>query len=435
MQRVTSRVRRFPDLDSAILEVDGLSPRDIALARAIDHAVSRRWLTLTAVLCSRVDQPWERLEPAVQAALLVGAAQLLFMDRLPDHAVVHEGVEWIKQRRPKASGLVNAVLRRTAALRNEIVPAAPAGLDRRDAVPLEDGRWWMLCEPVFSAEPAARLGELTSLPQPLVAHWSAAFGWNRCINLAMHGLVHPPIIVAGLTDDEAAMRDDLTPHTQPGFHIFTGDPDALGDLLAHDPAARVQDPTTAAAVNLLGRLPAPPRTIIDYCAGRGTKTRQLASMFPHAEVIATDTDEARLAVLRESCAGRPGIRVVSPGQIREMAGRGDVLVLDVPCSNTGVLARRVEARYRFSKDSLKGLVNLQRQIVADALPLLADAGTVLYATCSIEPSENEGQAAWIRHWHRMTSIAEASRLPEGVPGDAPTGYIDGGFAALLTRAG
>ena len=99
-----------------------------------------------------------------------------------------------------------------------------------------------------------------------------------------------------------------------------------------------------------------------------------------------------------------------------------------------LLARRVEARYRFGPDSTRSLVDCQRQLVADAMPLLTDRGHLLYATCSIDPPENEDLAAWIRRWHRMREVRATVRLPEGVPGDPPGSYTDGGFFALLQRA-
>ena len=122
-KRIARQVRLFPDLDITAPDVSGLSAQDTALAMAIDHAIARRWLTLTAVVESRLSRPWEELEGKLQAALLVGAAQLLLMDRLPDHAVINEAVQWAKDNvRPKAGGLVNAVLRKVAALRVERLP-------------------------------------------------------------------------------------------------------------------------------------------------------------------------------------------------------------------------------------------------------------------------------------------------------------------------
>ncbi len=116
--RVTKRTREFPQLFPNPLRTDGLDPRDVSLANAIDQAVARRWLTLVTVIRSVVSRPWDRLEAQVQGSLLVGAAQILLLDRIPDHAAINDAVDWTKSRRPKAAGMVNAVLRRVAELRD-----------------------------------------------------------------------------------------------------------------------------------------------------------------------------------------------------------------------------------------------------------------------------------------------------------------------------
>ena len=114
-----------------------------------------------------------------------------------------------------------------------------------------------------------------------------------------------------------------------------------------------------------------------------------------------------------------------------MIGAVDLLVLDVPCSNTGVLPRRPEARLRFSMPALETLMGIQRQIFADTIPCLAPAAHVLYSTCSLEPEENEQMPKWLGKWHGWELVDETKVLPRGVPGDGPDRYCDGGYAALM----
>ncbi|MHC4710322.1 MAG: transcription antitermination factor NusB, partial [Planctomycetota bacterium] len=136
--RIAERTRQFPQLYPQRLRTGGLAGRDVALAHAIDQAVARRWLTLAAVLQSQLSRPWDRLQPVVQSALLVGAAQLLLLERLlerlPDHAVVNESVAWAKRKSPAATGIVNAVLHRVADLRRERLEGGdrPHSLSRCD---------------------------------------------------------------------------------------------------------------------------------------------------------------------------------------------------------------------------------------------------------------------------------------------------------------
>lgn len=433
-KRTARQAKRYPDLELSTLDAGPLSPQDAALAAAIDHAVARRWLTLTAIVESRLTRPWENLEARMQAALLVGAAQLLLLDRLPDHAVINESVQWAKDNvRPKAGGLVNAVLRKIAGLRKERLEAGIAGppLLPADVLPLADGRAWQLAEPAFADDPIVRIAQQTSHPIALVRHWHSVFGPDVASQLTMHSLVHAPIIIGPVDESELSAGSGLTPHAEAGFAIHTGQGDGLVDLLGRLPGARVQDPGAAAAGAATGALR--PACIIDYCAGRGTKTHQLAATHRNARVIATDVESNRLAKLRQTFGGHDRVHIVGPDEIRRFTGEADLLVLDVPCSNTGVLARRVEAKYRCTRQSIENLVALQRQIVADALPLMADAGCLLYSTCSIDPAENERQAEWIARWHRMKITAARSRMPSGLPGDDPAGYSDGGFFAMLRR--
>ena len=98
-----------------------------------------------------------------------------------------------------------------------------------------------------------------------------------------------------------------------------------------------------------------------------------------------------------------------------------------------MLPRRPEARYRFGEESLKSLVGVQKQIIADTLVLLREAprGKMLYSTCSLEPEENHEQAAWTDHWHKVGISREHRHRPEGQPGEAAPNYCDGSYAALL----
>lgn len=433
--RLARLMRRYPDLPPASttldeLQRDGLSARDAALAMAIEQSVIRYWNALETIAQSQVNRPWDRVEPDVRAALLGGAAQLLLLDRVPDHAAINETVEWARRHiRPKAGGLVNAVLRRIAELRDVTVDR----FDRtaRRQLPLPDGGAIQFTADVFDADAGIRLAQQSSHPPALIDAWTKRLGDARARELALHSLVRAPIIVTGIDSDSALGAAQLAPHDEPGFHVLSTDRTALSELLTQHPTARVQDPGSAAPVAATAALD--PKIIIDYCAGMGTKTRQLALLHDGATIIATDVNADRLAVLRRTFTGVDRVQVVEPSDIRRWSGEATLLVLDVPCSNSGVLARRLEAKHRFSADSTRSLVNLQRQIIADALPLLAESAWLLYCTCSIEPQENEQQIQWLLRWHDFDVSDQRTSLPNGLPGESPTGYRDGGYYALARR--
>jgi len=435
-ERLALHAESWPRVDPPRDETPGLEPRDAALARMIERQAVRRWFTLKALLERQLTRPWSKVEFPLQAALLGGAAQLFLMDRIPEHAAVDETVEWAKRRlRQGAGGMVNAVLRGLSSLREERVDAAAfAALDPEacDTLPLEDGGGWKLRKPVFSASPPERLAQRTSLPLHLLLRWINRFGMADARRLALHALVQPPIVVHGLpTGTPGAEPIDMTSGA-----VWSGDHAALLAALEANPLARVQDISSARAVQATGLLS--PGLIVDACAGRGTKSIQLATLHPKAEVIASEPDDAR----RESLAGtverarRGGVgrsRVAEGDDLKALLGQADLLVLDVPCSNTGVLPRRVEAMHRFSPRSLDSLVQRQRRIVEAHLPLLRPGGAILYATCSLETEENERQAEWLSARVQAAVPTTERHMPAGLPGDPSHAYRDGAFATLLTE--
>ncbi len=415
---------RTPDLEA-------LDERGRALALAIHRTVLQRWLTLEYLLDLHLRQPLHNMEPAMQGVLLTGAAQLIFMDRLPRHAVVDEAVSSVRRLvRPGATGLVNAVLRKIAELPEATVHGqmwTPAA----DRVPLESG--WIPLKQASLPDPVTKLDlhltVATSHPRRLVRRWLAHFGPQETTRLCWHGTFNPPVVLA-LGVDAGAMPAGLTPHEQPGFASFEGSHEQLTALLRDDPSRRVQDVAAARPVTATAALK--PALILDYCAGRGTKTRQLAALHPQADIIATDSDPARLLALRESVRDCPRVTVMPLDALA--AGLGgrlvDLLVLDVPCSNSAVIARRPEARYRFGPSALHKLTVLQQQIIDATWPMLVPGGHLLYATCSLELEENTHQVRRIVANHGARLLHEQLLMPSG----GGAAYQDGSFHALLRKA-
>ena len=437
MALLAVQAKRFPDLDIATPNTDGMEARDAALCHFIYDTVGRRWLTLSFLVSMELDKEWREIHPRIQSAMLAGAAQLVFLDKIPAHAAVHESVEWVKlQLGPRAGGLTNAMLRRVAELISpeEGIGFAPrtTWTDKQDELPLSDGGAVALTKHALPNDPMERLAVATSTPIDLLRTWSKSMSMREVKQLALHGLVHPPIILNS-AHATAPLPAEVIPHTAPGHHVYTGTHQALGQLLDARKDIWVQDPASALAVLSVADLK--PNVVIDLCAGMGTKTRQLAATFPNAKIIATDIDLPRLNELQRVFAGHPQVEVVHFRKVRETwANKADLVVLDVPCSNTGVLARRVEARYRHDRERAESLAGTQRQIIADSIPLLAtgrDKGRILYSTCSLDPRENEEQAKWVERWHSMNTQREHRRMPEGGPGEPPERYSDGSYAVLV----
>lgn len=443
-QAIAEQVVRFPDLNPLGPDTRKLDPRDAALAAALYDVTIRRWITLEHCIAPRLRQPVRDLHPAVRAALLVGAAQLLLLDRVPDHAAIYETVEWAKRHAPKRTvSLVNAILRGISRSRGE--PASDASLDspewltRDELLPLGDGRSLPLDGLPKLGDPAKRLAVLTSHRQWLVSRWVEHYGLEGASRFCAHGLVVAPLVLytrhaQRAIVDRLEQQKAAAPHQRPGHHVWLGPISELSPLLNANADIWVQDPASSHAIDSVD-IPEP-GLIVDLCAGRGTKTRQLLARFPGARVIASDTDERRLSELEQGLGGNERVQVAPMERLLERTWeKADLVLLDVPCSNTGVLARRLEARYRCSAKQLRRLVRLQREIGATASGLRAPEGRLLYSTCSMEIEENHAQSRAIADEAGLALLAEDVVAPSGWPGEPPTTCTDGSYWALLGPSG
>ena len=266
----------------------------------------------------------------------------------------------------------------------------------------------------------AHLSVAASLPLPLLQRWFASFGRERATELALQSLTSAPTWVV---ENEAPRRWEGT-HSE------------LVAFLDEAPGRRVQDPASLASVAAAVSAGLAPARVLDLCAGRGTKSRQLAAVFPQAEVHAWDPDPDRSIDLRAAADTLSNLHVLDDApEPPSGPGSYDLVVLDVPCSNTGVLARRPGARYRATAKSRTSLVELQREIIAAGLAQLAPGGHVLYCTCSIDPEENEEQRKWAAA-QVISSGGGTDLLSEDtlLPAAGPTGH-DGSYHAILKLAG
>ncbi len=427
---VQGHVRRFPDLLPASPDTSALSAQDTGLARALYRAVVTRWSVLRFLAERHLTSSWDRLQPPVRAALLVGGAQIAFMDGIPVHAALHETVELVKRHAGrKPAGLVNAVLRRVAS--DVTDERRGEWRDARDELPLAGGGARVLSSPLLPENDEERLAITSGITPWALSRWRATHGDDIARRLAWHSIGEAPVIL-NTAHLLGPLPEGLEPHEAPGASVVRTDRVAMEALLDARADVWVQDPTSAGAVESIAELR--PRVVLDLCAGTGTKTRQLAAAFPEAEIVASEIDTKRLDTLRARFADSAQVRVRTIGEVRETSlERADLVLLDVPCSNSGVLARRPEARHRLSSAQLARLVEIQRQLVADAIPLLARGGTILYATCSIDREENEALASWAAKWHGFQGSRERRAMPGGGPGLDAASYRDGGYSVLLTR--
>jgi len=189
----------------------------------------------------------------------------------------------------------------------------------------------------------------------------------------------------------------------------------------------VQDITASQAVRMLD--PQPNWTILDLCAAPGTKTTQLAEATgDSATIVATDIDSERLKKVREN-TNRLGIKSIEVVPYEELPNsKFDCVLLDVPCSNTGVLARRIEARYRVKPDAIKKMTETQSELLNTAASMLKPHGKICYSTCSIQKDENRGLINdFLQKSRNFELKSENLTLPSAEHFDH-----DGGYTAILT---
>jgi len=401
------------------LDVSSLDGREGSLARAIDHAVHRRWISLTTLIGHASDRIVHKLDSPVGATLLVATAQLMLLDRIPDHAIINCAVDWVRKNgHPRATGFVNAVLRNITRLRKEIIETGIVG--EPDQFLRSDGSAWLLNEPVFKDSIDYQTGFSRKTWKRLVRE----LGEKTATTIAVNSIAEPPIIVTASECDP--LPSDILPHENSLFGIVPQGVD-LASLFFSQPMLRAQDPTSSSSLDLTKDIH--PQRILDVCAGRGTKTKQLRGLFPNAMIAATEPNDVRRAFLEEMAA-ELSITVYAPG-LNGPTEPFDLVVVDAPCSNSGVFSRRPEARYRYDKKHIESLVELQQEILQDARSVLQNKGHLLYATCSIDPAENMAQVEWLVQHQRLELMSKKTTMPSGFPGSDPTKWHDGGFAALL----
>jgi len=417
--RISTEFKRFPDIGMKPLDVSTLDAREASLARAIDHAVHRRWISLTTLIGHASNRIVHKLDAPIGATLLVATAQLMLLDRIPDHAIINCAVDWARKNgHPRATGFVNAVLRNITRLRKEIVEQGDAGNPYHFL--RSDGSAWELNEPIYKDSTDYQTG----FPLKAWKRLTKEFGEELATSIALGSLAEAPIIVT--VPEGESLPADILPHEDSRFGVVPQGVD-LATLFFEKPALRAQDPTSGSSLDPVQQIQ--PHRILDVCAGRGTKTKQLRGLFPEAMIAATEPNDVRRAFLEEMAA-ELDITVYAPG----LDGPNepfDLVVVDAPCSNSGVFARRPEARYRYDKRHIDSLVALQQEILADARSVLQKKGHLLYATCSIDRAENRSQVQWLLDHQRLELVSEKTTMPNGSPGSDPTKWHDGGFVALL----
>jgi 16S rRNA (cytosine967-C5)-methyltransferase len=430
-------------LDRLIAEGE-LSSDDCGLAREIGFGTLKHRGTLRWVLGGFLRHPRKRLPAPLEDILLAGAYQLIFLDRVPDFAAVNEAAEQARRfHHKRQTGLVNGVLRSISRALSNVRDQPPPV---RRAICVAPGRWRQIDRDLFpdpAKQPARHLELAYSLPRELAERWLGAFGFQQALKLAVHANARPPLVMrvnrlkAAPQDVVEALR---TEGHEAGLHAnglsvaLAGHPNVRALQVFREGWVQPQDATATKVV--LRADPRPGQRVLDFCAAPGTKTTHLAErMANRGWIVAADVAEQKLELIRQNCR-RLGIDIVRTILAPEAGQLGteefDLALVDAPCSNTGVLARRPEARWRFKPDALGKLATDQCFLLAAAAAFVRRGGRVVYSTCSIESQEGPDVVHEVRR--RLGGLevaAEELMLPAGA-GD-PVQWRDGGYVAVLEK--
>ena len=369
-----------------LLQHEQLEPRERAFASELTHGVLRNQRFLDAALAVFAHRGLPD-DQRLCSALRLGAYQLLLLGGVPARAAVHETVELVQH----GKGFANAVLRRLSECVSDGEPDAKRPLHE---FALLKGRLLKLSKPLLS-DPSKLLAVRFSLPDFLVARWQENHGKDAVTEIAAAASAVPAITLRpcrGVVAEDLAAK--LTAAAvecavDGAMVRWTGGASPFGTAAFLEGFFVAQDPTAMRAALAVDA--APGETIVDLCAAPGTKSTLLAERVGQAgRVLAWDIDVARRPRILENVQRlRLGDRLVVLDDAAKLpVATADAVLVDVPCSNTGVLARRVEVRYRLRSGSFAQLAELQRELLKQALRCVKPGGRVVYSTCSIEPEEN-----------------------------------------------
>ena len=362
------------------LSAGALAGPDRGLLTELVYGTLRRQGTLDHVIRSFSTQKPEKLERAVLLLLRLGLYQILCLDRIPASAAVNETVKLAHQSAPRATGFINAILRRA---------------DReRDTIPWPDAR----------TDPAGHVAAVHSHPRWLVEHWLQQLGPDETHALARAMSEPPPFTVRvntlkvdrdGLIGRLAEEGVTAVPcrYSPDGLILQTHPaPTALSSF--REGLFTVQDEASQCAAFLLA--PQPGDRLLDICAAPGGKTTHCAQLMENrGEILACDVAPRKLRFVEETAA-RLGISIVTTRQMdgarvaASLPPEGfDRVLVDAPCSGIGVIRRNPEGKWWKTPENIGELAEVQKRLLASASEAVAPGGVLVYATCSTSREENE----------------------------------------------
>ncbi|NTV01858.1 MAG: 16S rRNA (cytosine(967)-C(5))-methyltransferase [Chlorobiaceae bacterium] len=431
LQELETGNRKSEEVLNHLLEGSEARRSDRALARELVSGTLKYRLQCDFVISKFYRHDYAKAAPVLKNILRLGVYQLLHLDRVPRPAAVDECVKLARKfKGDHLSRLVNGVLRKVSPKTADF-EAWTAGMGDAD-----------------------RLSVLHSYPVWLVERWMSRYGLERTVAMLRHGNLPPAtgyrVNRLKATPEELAAKEDLAGIRRLGDglgHFLFSQEFALMEPLLAAGLVSVQNPSQAFACLLAA--PVPGSTVYDMCAAPGGKSTFMAELMgDKGRIIALDRSARRLDRIASN-ARALGITIIEPKEGDSLTFdpgcTPDIILLDAPCTGTGALGRRAELRWRTGPEKLDELAGLQKALLDRAAELLAPGCTLVYATCSVEPEENEQQAKAFLERHPEF---EADVIPEAfpkayLPAETAEGWLltlpgeregfDGGFAARFRK--
>lgn len=419
--RVLARWQKTRRYIEDILDAELQRAQMLARDRALCHELvcgTVRWQATLDWLIGR-KTAGQKHRPLVQILLRLGLYQMFWLERVPEHAIVNEAVELAKQCGLGAhAGFINAVLR---------------GYAREHAATEQ------LLEQLKATEPA--LGY--SHPDWLWTRWRARWG-DEIAKQLMEWNNTPPITCArvnALKADPGKLLERWRDEDVEYDFIYRPwlDENLAFELKSHPPLPTlpsfragwfyVQDPSTLLAVRELD--PQPGETVLDLCAAPGGKTTYIAQLMQNqGKIVATDISQAKLKLLQENCA-RLGVSCVETALVSSLSSSSlsefDRVLVDAPCTNTGVMRRRADLRWWVKPEEIARLQKTQLELLERAAALVRPGGILVYSTCSLEPEENQQVVAeFLARHSEFVLERERELMPV-------RDRVDGAYVARLQR--
>lgn len=442
---------RAADRLARIVEERTLSARDARFASELVHGVLRRRLTLDCIIGAYSRRPVAELDGVCLQALRIGTYQLVFLDAVPAFAAIGETMRAIGREHEGVRSAVNGILRAIDREANRMaIDRDRGGSSPRRRLPIGDRKVVYFPRDVFCAPEESLelyLGQIASHPPPIVGRWLRRFSREE-VDAILAADNSKPRLTARVNvtkGDRDATLERLRsegvlagPGDRPDAILFGSPIDAVAGCSAfREGRFYLQDETAMSVAEELE--PRPDERILDLCAAPGGKTTHLAELTAgRARILANDRDESRLERLRANIE-RLGVQNIecvasdplagAPEADRLLAGPFDAVLVDAPCSNTGVLRRRPEARWRVDVPSILSLADQSRALLDFAARRVKPGGRIVYSTCSIEHEENAENARRFLVAHPgFTLKRERLTLQRA---DGP----DGGYVATFERTG